>query len=84
MSSLASSDAALRGRSYADHRTSQRSQRDPALAVVDQSPLAGAFITQPEMFNQSLLLPGAHKRWYGRFARFGKTIGFYQKQFALS
>jgi hypothetical protein len=62
----------------------QRCQGDPALAIVDQSPLRRAVIAQPEVLNAPLLLPGANKRRHRALSRFGQTFGLDQKQLTFS
>jgi hypothetical protein len=61
----------------------QRSQRNPPVAVVDQSPLRRAVITQPVVLDTPLLLPGTHKWRHSRFSRLGQALGLDQKQFPL-
>jgi len=62
----------------------QRGQRDPSIAVIDQSPLRRAVITQPVVLDTPLLLPGAHKWRHSRFSRLGQALCLDQKQFPLS
>jgi len=53
------------------------------LTVINQSPQGGAFVAEPIVFDEPLLLPRAHKRRRGRFSRLRQPVGFHQEKSAL-
>ena len=65
------------------HWPPRRGQTDPVFPIVDQRPFLRAIITQPEVLDTPLLLPGAHERWHGGLSRFCQAISLDQKEFAL-
>ena len=69
---------------HADHWLSQRSQCHSAIALINKCPLRGALVAQPVVLYLPLLLPSANEWRNSGLSRFGRTIGFNQKQFALS
>lgn len=66
------------------HGPTQRSQRDSAIAVVDQRPFQRAVIAQPVVLNFALVLLCTYKRRRWGIPRFGQTVGLNQKQLAFS
>ncbi len=73
-----------RRRGYTRCRPSQRSQGHSALALIDQSPLGGAVITQPVMLDTPLLLSRSHERRHRRFSWLRQSVGLDQEQFTFS
>lgn len=74
------------GRSFADgfYGAAQWRQHDAAFAVVGESPMEGALVTQPKVLYVALPLACPNEWRRHGFSRLDDTISFDEKQFAIA